>query len=418
MNHPAFSRLPARLAISFPIWALYDVDGKGYYADTDKMMKEHKERGFNCIRIDDGAGLMHDIDGNPRGKIRIGYAFGEYDRILRQFDAIGGEGFCDPLDRLISIATSAKKYGIYLILSSWYYLHTYWFTHEKELNDSLFAIPNENKFMTFAKFLHYIIEELKKRNLSDVIAFAEIFNEADGLYFTTDYAPHEHSDEECDAIRKRHEEAITWLKERHPDVLFGYDSYSVTPDMRQIPENLDVLNFHSYYLWSIYNTVEEQSPDCFDKVLTLEEVMAARPFRRDEIFERDWYGRILRYSGLKREMLPTLVERLENNLAENYEKYYEKAMTFLETLGKFREKFPTVPVVCGEGVTYIPSKELLFEEQSEKFFELVEAVIRKYRENGMWGTVIRTCLGPEDPSWTILAERIRKINCDFLNGSN
>jgi hypothetical protein len=188
--------------------------------------------------------------------------------------------------------------------------------------------------------------------------------------------------------------------------------------MRQIPENLDVLNFHSYYLWSIYNTVEEQSPDCFDNVLTLEEVMAARPFRRDEIFERDWYGRILRYSGLKREMLPTLVERLKNNLAENYGKYYEKAMTFLETLGKFREKFPTVPVVCGEGVTYIPSKELLFEEQSEKFFELVEAVIRKYRENGMWGTVIRTCLGPEDPSWTMLAERIRKINCDFLNGSN
>ena len=45
-NHPAFSRLPKRLTISFPIWGLYDIDGKGFYADTDRMVREHLERGF------------------------------------------------------------------------------------------------------------------------------------------------------------------------------------------------------------------------------------------------------------------------------------------------------------------------------------------------------------------------------------
>ena len=53
------NNLPNKLNISFPIWGLYDIDGKGFYADTDKMMREHEERGFNCIRFDDGAGLMH-----------------------------------------------------------------------------------------------------------------------------------------------------------------------------------------------------------------------------------------------------------------------------------------------------------------------------------------------------------------------
>ena len=414
MNNSLFSRLPKRLAISFPIWGLYDIDGKGFYADTDKMMREHKERGFNCIRLDDGAGIMHDLFGNPRGPVRMGAAFGEYDKILRQFDVIGGEGYCDPLERLVEIASSAKKHGMYLILSSWYYLHTYWFCHDKELNDSLFSIPHEEKFMAFAKFLHYIIEELKKRDLSDVIAFAEIFNEADGLYFTTDYAPEKHSDEECSLIRERHEQAIAWLKEKHPDILFGYDSFSVSVDLRQIPRNIDVLNFHSYYMWSIYSSVEEISSDCFTDGVTLEEVAAARPFRRDEIFESDWYGRILRYSGLRKNMLSTLEMRLEENLTVNYEKYRNKAYTFMKTLDRFREDFPTIPVVCGEGVTYVPSKELLWEEHSEKYWELVEDVVMRYREKGMWGPVVRTCLGPEDPAWNSIPDKILRINRAFL----
>ena len=413
-RHPAYERLPRRLTISFPIWGLYDIDGKGFYADTDKMVREHVERGFNCIRLDDGAGLMHDADGNPRGKIKIGNSFREFDKVGRQLDAIGGEGYCDPLERLIKLATSCKKYGVYLIFSSWYYLHTYWICHDKALNEELFAIPEEDRFMAFAKFLHYIIMELKKRDLVSVLAFVEIFNEADGLFFVTKYHPATYSDEETAVFRKRHEEAIAWLQETHPDVLFAYDTYATAADLRVMPQNIDVYNFHSYYLWSIYDKVTADSPDCFEQVATPEDVIAAHTNRRPEVFEAGWYKRLSLYKGLKTDMIPTLEARLEEKLTADYEHYREKAFSFADTVKKVRDINPDIRIVSGEGTTYIGSKELLWEEHSEIFWKLVEEVMKKYRETGLWGTVIRTCMGPEDPAWHLIPEKILKLNRIFL----
>ncbi|MCU0873554.1 MAG: hypothetical protein MUE50_14545 [Pirellulaceae bacterium] len=34
--------------------------------DLDLRMTEFVERGFNCIRIEGGAGITHDADGRPR----------------------------------------------------------------------------------------------------------------------------------------------------------------------------------------------------------------------------------------------------------------------------------------------------------------------------------------------------------------
>ena len=41
-------------------------------------MGEIAERGFNCIRIDDGAGLLWDKDGNVREDVLISSPFGKY----------------------------------------------------------------------------------------------------------------------------------------------------------------------------------------------------------------------------------------------------------------------------------------------------------------------------------------------------
>ena len=407
------NKLPKKLNISFPIWGLYDIDGKGFYADTDKMMREHLERGFNCIRLDDGAGLMHDLDGNPLGRVKIGSVFGEYDKIPRQFDAIGGEGCCDVLERLIKLASSAKKYGVYLILSSWYYLHTYWICHDKELNDKLFSVPDEDKFMTFARFLHYIISELEARGLADVIAFVEIFNEADGLYFTTAYEPEKFTDEFCENIRTRHEEAVAYLKEQHPDVLVAYDSFDVSPDERQIPRNIDVLDFHSYFLWGNYMRVEAESGDCFTNEIKEEDVREAHKFRRPEIDEYGWHRRVALYGGLKPEMMPVFEERLENKLLGEYDFRINKAFAVQKTVESIKKINPDIKVVCGEGVSYVASKTLLWEERSELCFKLVKTVLQKYRDVGMWGTVVRTCMGPEDPSWNLIPERIKELNRAF-----
>ena len=82
MNHSSFARLPKRLTISFPLWLIYGTSGEfSPYYDIDKAMREHAERGFNCIRIDSGAGLIHS---SLRKPFDIGDMFGEYEKIPRQ----------------------------------------------------------------------------------------------------------------------------------------------------------------------------------------------------------------------------------------------------------------------------------------------------------------------------------------------
>ena len=47
--------------------------------------------------------------------------------------------------------------------------------------------------------------------------------------------------------------------------------------------------------------------------------------------------------------------------------------------------------------------------------ELVEKVVIAYRDIGMWGTVVRTCMGPEDAAWHRIPEKILRINRAFLD---
>ena len=66
MEHVAFKRLPKKLNICFQLWLAFGGTPSSPYYDLDNVMIEMKERGFNCIRMDSGAGLIHDIHGNLR----------------------------------------------------------------------------------------------------------------------------------------------------------------------------------------------------------------------------------------------------------------------------------------------------------------------------------------------------------------
>ncbi len=414
-NHPAFDRLPERLTISFPIWGLYDIDGKGYYADVDRMVREHVERGFNCIRLDDGAGLMHDFDGNPLGPVEIGNAFGEYDRIPRQFGAIGGEGTCDLLSRLILLAEAATRHGVYLILSSWYYLHTYWFLHDEALNDRLFAVEPKERFMVFAKFLHYILRELEQRNLADCVAAAEIFNEADGLYFITGYGnDHGLTDEEIGEFREKHEEALAWLQEQHPNILFAFDSWKADSDVRQIPGNMQIFNFHHYFLWEIYFEIDK-NPSFFNGTVTEADIFATRQGRRPE-HRNDWAWRISTNANINPDKMPEIEALLETEFQKNKERFWNKMENGLSNALKMAADHGDVPVIFGEGVSYITNKTLLWEEHSESYWDFLTEVHRLYRKRGVWGMVVRTCCGPEDPSWMLVPDQLLRVNKAFLEG--
>ena len=147
--------LPEKLTISFPIWGLYATDKEDVYYDFDRMMREHKERGFNCIRLDDGAGFMHNPEGEVMPPVELCRPYGKYSEKMRQATVSDGVK-CDLLTRLIEMFEAAKKHGIYIILSSWFYLHTYLHIKDKAFSEPLVYAPSHERFGLFSKFLHYI----------------------------------------------------------------------------------------------------------------------------------------------------------------------------------------------------------------------------------------------------------------------
>jgi hypothetical protein len=137
-----------RLAILFWNFGVLNTGPHGIFNDLELRMTEAVERGFNCIRTEGGAGITHDAEGRPRGELEFCAALPGHDHFTRGLQHMTG-GRMDVLRRLIELCTVAKRYKVKVILSSWYYLHTFWFT-DKNLTAELLGLPLEKRFMYFA----------------------------------------------------------------------------------------------------------------------------------------------------------------------------------------------------------------------------------------------------------------------------
>lgn len=415
MNYHTFDRLPERLTISFPLWLIYGTKGENSpYYDIDKAIREHAERGFNCIRIDSGAGLIHDLDGNLRQPFNIGDMFGEYEKIPRQEHIIGDGGPCDLLSRLIETFECAKKYGIYVILSQWYYLHTYWYHKADDpVADELFSIPLEERFDAFGKFWHYILLELEKRNLDSQIAFVEIFNEVnEHPYYCgeRDWGANKNvTNEEAAMFGKQHTEVINFLQKEHPNLIFAYDTAGPCQVKETLPGNTYVYNFHAYYLWGIYESVFAEHREWFRNEITPQDVMNTRKSRRP--VDYGWYERVAKHNDINPMCLPEIDKALEEKLKASCDEYKGICKAMLDDAIRL---CGGRKLVCGEGVSYIASKNILWEEHSEEYWNLVKYGLNLYKKAGVWGTVIRTCCGPEDPCWTLCKDKLLELNRFFL----
>lgn len=417
MKDSRFEKLPKRLTISFPLWLIYGTKGEySPYYDIDKALLEHKERGFNCVRIDGGAGLIHDLEGNLRAPFDFERAFGKFEQIPRQQAIMGDGGPCNLLERLIETFTCARRHGVYVILSSWYYLHTYWL-HKKNdpVCEEMFALTPEQRIPAFAKFWHYILLELEKRGLTDMLAFVEIFNEMDDhpyLCGTRRWGSNPNTlvtDEERAFFKAQHEQALAWLKSEHPSVIFAYDAARSVKNDACVPNNADVYNFHCYYLWNAYNWTIPEHPEWRLGKVTEADVVAVRDGRLPAA--PDWYEREALYNDIDYKRVDEIEAAIEKTVTENYSVFTEKLDTALEWA---LENANGLPLVCGEGVSYIAAKAIMWEEKSDTYWSLVKYGIQKFKEAGMWGTVIRTCMGPEDPAWDMCKDKILEINRYFL----
>ncbi len=417
-----------RLAISFWIWALWDTGTNGFFNDLELRMTELVERGFNSIRVEAGTGITHDADGNPRGELEFFPTLPGHGHFTRQMEHMSG-GRVNLLQRLIELCTVARHHDVQVILSSWYYLHTFWFT-DKKVTAELLGLPEEERFMYFARGLDRILNELKQRDLGKVIASAEIFNEVDGMSFGGGYGAVKKSVEELNHFRSLHEEAIEFLKTRHPDVRFAVDTYTPWTNTDFVPRNAQVWTCHSYYLWDVYSAFEGgllaphadlNDPNLYAPIrrflrqdlVPFQAILDSRGGRPP--IAADWYRRIWLYRSLDPNAMPELERLLQENLENNLGHYKQKATAAAVQAVKLRDElFPNIPLILGEGASYCADCRLRWEERSDAYWEVVEHAAHTWRDHDFLGAVVRTNAGPEDPVWREFPERLKRINQVFL----
>jgi hypothetical protein len=413
-----------RLTISFWIWALWDTGANGVFKDLELRMTELVERGFNCIRVEGGAGIAHDAAGWPRGEMEFFAALPGHGRFTRQMEHMTG-GRVDLLKRLIELCSVAKRHNVKVILSSWYYLHTFWFT-DPRVTTELLGLPPEERFITFARGLDRILDELEQGGLADTIASAEIFNEVDGMDFVGGYGAGMKPVEALHRFRALHEEALEYLKARHPDIPFALDTYTPWTNTDFIPRNAQVWTFHSYYLWDVYRIFEG---DLLGHGVDLSDPQSYAPIRRflrkdlvpfEAILDSregrppiapDWFRRIWLYRNLDPNAMPELERLLQEHLEKNIDLFKQKVTDAAAQAVMLRDAhLPGVPLILGEGASYCADYRLRWEERSDAYWEVVEHAARVWRDHGFLGAVVRTNAGPEDPVWHEYPERLQRAN--------
>ena len=409
-----------KLTICFSPWMVFFKDD-----NYDAVISEIKERGFNCVRLEDGAGILWDKDGNRRNDVLIRWPFGKYSDNMDLHLMVDGERI-NILDRLLRICYAAKKHDVKIILSSWFFLHTNWFCEEDDVN-YLFDLSTEEKIAYFAKELSKILKTLEEEDLIDVIAFAEIFNEFDGLPFAGEYKD-EIPKEKAILLRNLHETEIEKLKIEHPEVLFAFDTWTPKVQEEIIPRNIDVLNFHFYYAWPVYFAFqkdivqwtldEPEIPEdtryyLKDKLVTVADVMKEMKNIRTGL---DWPRRVSLYESIDYEKEHELAKLLDNELKENYEHYINKLYDGVETIISTHNKVvPNSKIVMGEGVTYCPSYKMTFERDSESFWKIIKEQMLLFNKKGFWGTIVATSHAPGQISAWECKDRYITVNRLFLS---
>jgi hypothetical protein len=199
-----------------------------------------------------------------------------------------------------------------------------------------------------------------------------------------------------------------------------------------IPRNVDVFNFHCYYLWDIYDEFEKDVVQwSLDEPVIPEET---RYFLKDEIVSvkevadamgadaeaglktgLDWPRRISLYVSIDEKKQDELSAFLDSKLKEKNEFFREKMHTGIERgLETHKKTVPDSKIVLGEGATYCASPTLSFERDSESFWNIINEQMVYLREKGYYGSVTSTTHSPNRISaWEPCKERYVLANKIF-----
>lgn len=406
------SHLPKRLALCSWQFAWFtSALSEEPYGNLEKVMEELKGRDFNAIRIDAGLNLCFQADGTPRGEVTFCQAVSGYSSRLRVLNGRGG-GCYNILQRIIQLMKLARQYDIYVILTSWEYMHTQWIIADTKLRSEIRGVVKNQRLMRLARQMDRLICILKDKDLHRHIAYVEPHNEVN----SSDLPKKQEG-------KRLHEEAIAFLRDAHPDILISGDMSGHHPD--QIPENTQVYDNHGYvgseiYYANLFNRTV-RNPD-FDpgnpkkiellNFLLEEDIIPFAEFKENaQNLGETWMKTLWLYHNLD-------IARFDRWMLDRYDelepRLKERARRLFGEMAR-GAIHRNLPLALEEGGFFYAPLNSCWEE-SEKGLSFLEFLTDLAIKHKYWVFLPTTYNGPEEPLWYAHPKWLRRNNLRFQRG--
>ena len=439
---PTPSHLPRRLAICYYGWqwittALPDEA----FGNLDRVVRETKERGFNCIRAEMGLNWMFDLHGNRRGKVKFASWIPGFSSNLHCVDAKGGAEH-DVFERVMQLFEIAAKHDICVITTSWEYQDAISQIDDPHIREEILAIPYNDRLMLLARQYDHVIDELKIRGLHKRIAQIEIVNELNQppIFCSTKELSNQtfkgwvngtYPKPACkvDAVRSLAANAVAYLRNRHPDLLITVDGLVACIGFESLfPHNAQTADHHVYCdgltqaFWAkcgISGIRAGTPPNPESNPFLHSFLKPARTSWSDLVqhagrVRQDWWGISWLYSNLDnakfdRWCIDHFAE-YEPRIKDSIDKQFDCAASFAREM--------KLPLVVDEGFILYPPlhSDFLTTPEGQRGEELgVNAAIA----TGHWGIMPTGYFRPDTPSWANdrQCEWIQKLNRKILTSA-
>lgn len=400
-------RLPNRLKITLWDFSWYTQAAPGEpFDDLERAMRETVERGYNAIRI---CAMPHFLFGDTEREddlLRISEMAPGVGQGTRWYNVRGGVTI-DARARFRDLIATARRFGVWVIVSSWEYQQSSAFSADDAWFRSLEAVPPEERFMNLAVCLERMVAYLRDQDgLDQQIAYLEIHNEVDisRLRFVPGG--------DLDAYRPQkpfNEAAVAWLRTQCPDLLVT-TGYGITPylDMDSAADNVDVAHFH-VYVYGVLGALERWADVRGESPAYPTEELRSLLRTDAPAFGACSTGAVPEWRYAATGISPSMFysydqtdPRLWDRWLYDHHHLYAEAMRWaiddkLTAIASFAQRHD-IPAVIGEGwIGYTP----LYSEYEDGPLgtAIAEHAVERAIEHGFWGVVLGSNSAPHHPGW-------------------
>lgn len=415
MSH-LLERLPRKLTITMWDFSWYTMTMPGEpYSDLAARFQEAVDRGYNTIRICAMPYMLFTSEGKRAGPLSFGN-LGQVGQRTRWYNCEGG-AVLDGHAHLLELFKQARAHDCYIILTSWEYQQSPSFLATPELWDLLASVPSEERFMTLASSMDQLLRFVKDEGYGEQIAYAELHNEVEFGQLTQvgldQGIPASDTAGLIGSMQPYIEEAVEYLKLKHPDVLMTA-SYTVNEAYPKayVARNLQVAHFHLYIKGVLQELMDRTGLDDDNIPFPNQTVQSllrddAPPFETWTLPSGQEWRMRGNPVGMKLIYLHDWADPDKWDLYL-YDRYSDHKLAMLQkTDFRFEEihewvRHSNIPIVIGEGyVGYTPLNAGFEEGPVGKF--IAEYAIRKGMQLGFWGMVLCSNCAPHHPFWNDVA---------------